>query len=121
MKFSNSYNATFVTGAEVSNNFFEKVVGIFKKDSNKANAQDNSNGFYVKAVITGETSCEVSVEELKELFDENNKSMEQLHDWVKNGKLKTVCDGLVKTLADCMKLGAKEGKEIAKEIMSDED
>ena len=106
MKFSNSYNATFVTGAEVSNNFFEKVVGIFKKDSNKANAQDNSNGFYVKAVITGETSCEVSVEELKELFD---------------GKLKTVCDGLVKTLADCMKLGAKEGKEIAKEIMSDED
>ena len=120
MKFSNSYNASFVTGAEVSNSFFEKIAGIFKKDSNKA-TQDNSNGFYVKAVITGEASCEVSVEELKELFDERNKGLDQLHDWVKTGKLKSVCDGIIKVLADSMKLGVKEGKEIAKEIMSDED
>lgn len=75
----------------------------------------------MKAVVNGETSCEISVEELKELFEERTKGLDQLHDWVKSGKLKSVCDGIVKVWADSVKLGVKEGKEIAKEIMSDED
>ena len=119
MKFSNAYHTTLSTGMNVSNTFIEKIVGIFKKDSNKAD--DSRNGLFVKAVIDGEASCEVSVEELKELFSENKESLDQLYDWVKNGKLKTVTDGLVKVFADAIRLGAKEGKAIAEEIMSDED
>ncbi len=92
---------------------------MFKKDSNKD--IDNSNGIYVKAALNGEVSCEVNAEELKELFSENKESLDQLYDWVKNGKLKAVTDGIVKLFADSVKLGVKEGKEIAKEIMSDED
>lgn len=120
MKLSNAYHATFSTGMNVSNTFIEKVIGIFKKDSNKTDDSRN-NGLFVKAVVNGETSCEISVEELKELFSENKELLDQLHDWVKNGKLKTVTDGLVKIFADSVKLGVKEGKEIAKKIMSDED
>lgn len=120
MKFANAYHTTLATGANVSNTFVEKIVGIFKKDSNTADNSRN-NGLFVKATIDGEVSCEVSVEELKELFDERNADLNQLHDWIKTGKLKTVTDGLVKTFADSIRVGVKEGKEIAKEIMSDED
>jgi len=119
MKLSNAYHGVFTTGAKINNNFIEKVLGIFKKDS--STRDESGNGFYMKAVVNGETSCEISVEELKELFDERAKGLDQLHDWVKNGKLKAVTDGLVKTFADSIRVGVKEGKEIAKEIMSDED
>lgn len=119
MKFSNAYHATLSTGMNVSNTFIEKIVGIFKKDS-KAD-DNNRNGLFVKAVINGEASCEITVEELKELFEERNADLNQLHDWIKTGKLKAVCDGLIKTCADSIRVGVKEGKEIAKEIMSDED
>ena len=119
MKFSNAYHTTLSTGVNVSNSFVEKVIGIFKKDS-KAAADDRSNGLFMKAVINGEASCEVSVEELKELFAENKESMDLLYDWIKNGKLKAVTDGMIKLFVDAIRTGAKEGKAIAEEIMSED-
>ena len=118
MKFTNSYHATLSTGANVTNTFLKKVFGLFKKDSDEDDAR---NGLFVKSAIDGMTTCEISVGELKELFEEQNASLDQLYDWVKNGKLKTVCDGIVKVLADTIRTGVKEGKDISKKIMSDED
>ena len=116
MKFSNDYTLNLGTHVAVSggNGFFQKLFGI---KSEKPASEEAGTG-KVSAVIHGTVTCEIDVNELTLLWEQNKESIHEMSKYIQGDFAKDV-KTMIKVIGDSALDGVEYGKKISKAIDKD--
>lgn len=117
MKFSNDYTLNLGTHVAVSggNGFLQKLFGI---KAEKPASEEAAGTGKVSAVLHGTVTCEIDVNELTLLWEQNKESIHEMSKYIQGDFAKDV-KTMIKVIGDSALDGAEYGKKISKAINED--